>query len=362
MRLSSADHEILSEVLGRIYELQSLDDFIMTAMRGLPRLMDADLTGYNEVDYRGRRMLAVIDSPDAQRIYHRHQLQFEAQIQQNPLIAHYAKRHDGPRKISDFMSLAEWRATGVYQALYRHVGANYQIAVTLPLETPTIVAFAFNRNKSDFTERHRAILAYLQPHLTRAYENARKHTMLTGRLRRREDMLDELGAGWIDLDFDLRVTAATPLARECLAAFFSARTGDGDALPADLDVWARTHIDDVRGGAMPPPFVRHNASGRLILRLVAGADSGEASLLAERFIEASDPEALRDLGLTGRQAEVLYWLAQGKSNAEIAVILSISLRTVENHVASILPALGVANRTEAASRAMAHLMAANIRG
>jgi DNA-binding CsgD family transcriptional regulator len=362
MRLSSADHQVLSEVLGKLYELQGLDDFIMTAMRDLPPLVGADLAGYNEVDYGERRMFTIITSPEAQRLYHERQLRIEPLLHQNPLIAHYAGTSDGPRKISDFMSLAEWRGTEIYAMFYESFGINHQIAVTLTLRTPAIVAFAFTREKSDFTERHRAILAYLQPHLTRACENARAHTRLAGRLQRREDMLDDLGVGWFDLDPDLRIAASTPRARECLASFFGEPIKDGAPLPAKVNRWLAGHIDAARRGAMAPPFVAHNASGRLTLRLVASTDGAEASLVAERYLEDADPEALRELGLTARRAEVLYWLAQGKANAEIAVILSISLRTVENHVASVLAALGAANRTEAARTATAHMLAFGGRG
>ena len=53
--------------------------------------------------------------------------------------------------------------------------------------------------------------------------------------------------------------------------------------------------------------------------------------------------------LTSREREVLGWLARGKSNAEIAMILRISAATVGKHLEHIYPKLGVENRTAAAS-------------
>lgn len=56
------------------------------------------------------------------------------------------------------------------------------------------------------------------------------------------------------------------------------------------------------------------------------------------------PAALLTLGLTPRQAEVAYWVAQGKTNPEIAIILGASPRTIDKHMERILARLGVENR------------------
>jgi DNA-binding NarL/FixJ family response regulator len=58
------------------------------------------------------------------------------------------------------------------------------------------------------------------------------------------------------------------------------------------------------------------------------------------------------LGLTPRVAETLLWLAQGKTNGEIATILSNSESTVKKHVFEIFTKLGVETRTAASLRAL----------
>ena len=55
-----------------------------------------------------------------------------------------------------------------------------------------------------------------------------------------------------------------------------------------------------------------------------------------------------DLKFTERQRQVAAWLAQGKTNREIATILGIATRTVEKHVETLLRKLHVENRTAAA--------------
>jgi DNA-binding CsgD family transcriptional regulator len=58
-------------------------------------------------------------------------------------------------------------------------------------------------------------------------------------------------------------------------------------------------------------------------------------------------------GLTPREAEVLGWIARGRTNAEIARVLFISPHTVRKHVENIFEKLGVRTRTAAAASARA---------
>jgi DNA-binding NarL/FixJ family response regulator len=54
-------------------------------------------------------------------------------------------------------------------------------------------------------------------------------------------------------------------------------------------------------------------------------------------------------GLTGRQLEIVRLVAEGRTNAEIAATLVLSVRTVDHHVSAVLQKLGVASRREAAT-------------
>lgn len=58
------------------------------------------------------------------------------------------------------------------------------------------------------------------------------------------------------------------------------------------------------------------------------------------------------LGLTRREVEVLTWVSDGKTNAEIGQILGRSPRTVQKHLEHIFEKLGVETRTAAAVRAL----------
>jgi DNA-binding CsgD family transcriptional regulator len=67
-------------------------------------------------------------------------------------------------------------------------------------------------------------------------------------------------------------------------------------------------------------------------------------------VAAGSPGDARKLGLTDREAEVLYWMAQGKRDREIGVILDISHKTVGKHVEHILAKLGAETRGAAAAQ------------
>ena len=69
--------------------------------------------------------------------------------------------------------------------------------------------------------------------------------------------------------------------------------------------------------------------------------------LAVKLMQPQPAVAVLDQ-LTERETDVLRLLAQGQSNQEIAVNLSISTTTVRSHVSTILMKLGVSNRTQAA--------------
>lgn len=63
-------------------------------------------------------------------------------------------------------------------------------------------------------------------------------------------------------------------------------------------------------------------------------------------------QPLESLGISPREAEVLLWVAQGKSNADIAAILDLSLATVKRHVLHIFEKIGVENRSSAVLRSL----------
>jgi DNA-binding response OmpR family regulator len=87
-------------------------------------------------------------------------------------------------------------------------------------------------------------------------------------------------------------------------------------------------------------MVGRHSNGDQLIKLIDGNKPREAALLKEK------------LDLTEREAEVLFWIANGKTNREAAEILAMSPRTVNKHLEMIFPKLGVENRTAAAGVAL----------
>jgi DNA-binding NarL/FixJ family response regulator len=118
---------------------------------------------------------------------------------------------------------------------------------------------------------------------------------------------------------------------------------------------AKGEKDDLRSGM-------NLGADDYLTKPVANADLVRA---IETRLRRSEQHAKRDfkpdfssagpllkLGLTPRAAEALLWLAQGKTNSEIAAILGITESTVKKHVQEMFDKLGVETRSAAAVRAL----------
>jgi DNA-binding CsgD family transcriptional regulator len=81
----------------------------------------------------------------------------------------------------------------------------------------------------------------------------------------------------------------------------------------------------------------------------------EVGLLAAygaSFAEGKDIRSERDFELTDRELECLFWIAEGKTSDEIAVILGISRNTINNYITSVMRKTGTKTRSEAIAYAV----------
>ena len=102
----------------------------------------------------------------------------------------------------------------------------------------------------------------------------------------------------------------------------------------------RTLLYTTSEGALYASFIGESRPNEHLIRLSDDNSSDDEEILRKAF------------DLTGREAEVLLWITQGKSNRDVAAILACSPRTVNKHLEQIFQKLRVENRTAAAMLAM----------
>lgn len=96
---------------------------------------------------------------------------------------------------------------------------------------------------------------------------------------------------------------------------------------------------------------------RLAIRQAHQAEIATARSAGGFKPDFTSPTPLTSLGLTPREAEVLLWVAQGKSNGDVAIILNMAEKTVKKHMGNIFEKLGVEGRNAATLRALEVLSA-----
>jgi DNA-binding NarL/FixJ family response regulator len=118
---------------------------------------------------------------------------------------------------------------------------------------------------------------------------------------------------------------------------------------------ARGEKEDVRSGmnlGADDYLTKPVANADLVRAIEARLKRSEQQLRREFKPDFSSVEPLLKLGLTPRATETLLWLAQGKTNADIATILGITESTVKKHVQEIFEKLGIETRGAATVRAL----------
>jgi DNA-binding NarL/FixJ family response regulator len=166
-------------------------------------------------------------------------------------------------------------------------------------------------------------------------------------VRMAREGLDVSGHGVIVVDARGRVAWHSPLAQRWLQDIFSGSPEHAFA------AWVESSGVQADAGT-----VHHTGSdGRmLVARRVGWVGIGEAMWLLR--VETADEGAasrLATAALTPREAEVLSWIAKGKTNRDVGDILGLSPRTVNKHLEHVFEKLGVETRSAAAALASREL-------
>ncbi len=356
-RLSQRDLQAVLEYLRTTYETLDLDAFRRQAVAGLLDLVPSAFGSYNEIEPKTGRVRYVVEPSSA--LVPNLEPVFAQQIQEHPVLAHFISTRDGsPRKISDFLTRSEFHRLGLYNNVYRRTGVEYQMCLMihrLQRRPPVVAMIALDRDRGgpDYSERDRFLLSLLGPHLIGAYGNARAVSGI-------QRQASAAGMGCEAPEREIVVLGRdgpqtlSIRARRWLKECFGDDPLRDDLLPDLLQRWIRIQQASwQRGDTLPlprTPFVTERPGRRLSARLIPG--SPHDRLILEDEQTGIDHAALERLGLTPREAEVLRWVTEGKTNPEIGAILGTSPRTVGKHLERIYAKLDVNTRTAAAVRAL----------
>jgi len=274
---------------------------------------------------------------------------FKDYLREHPAIdAAYRKRLKSAVKVSDFVSLTRWRQTRLYNDVFRLRDQNYQLTFISAEQLPKL-AVSLNRASTDFTEEERSLLNLLRPHLIQAYRESRLFSYLNQATGISND-------GFIVVDRACRIRYVNARGLVLLKTFF----GDEPlhALPTRMSAWLHEKTRS-SSAAKPviPDLTLASDHRSLTIQTVPNSEGTEFRLLLRETVRSLDARPLQSLGLTCREAEVLLWLSQGKSNSEIAIILTTKVRTIAKHLERVFAKLMVENRTAAAHAAMEVLLA-----
>jgi DNA-binding CsgD family transcriptional regulator len=280
----------------------------------------------------------------------------------NPLVRWLAAdRSLRAWRLVDVASVAGMSGAGGEAPPWGTLPVRYQMVMRLASPDGRLHAAVLARGRAEFDDGERRRVELMWPHLVQRLRDARRAVRhgrgaAPGERGRAE-------RGIVLLDDDLQVLLATEQARLWLGEYFGAQTSMGLALPpvrpwlppAVLD-WVRRRVEGERLAMREPvidrdPLVCQRGDRCLVVDLVVDLGRGEHLLTLVEEALAAPTSALGGLGLTARETEVLSWVAQGKTNREIGMILGASERTVQKHLERVFQKLGVESRTAATLKA-----------
>ena len=316
------------------------------------QLVPIDRVSYNEVDRASGMVLTAHSlseppSPALVASLNRH-------IHEHPCFVHldHRRAHPPPLKVSDFLSQRQFRALGLYSEHFRLYKIHYQLGLNFAVTPQRRVSFGLNRGTRDFSEEDRLLITLLRKHLAAAYLRSQAAAEIEAELALRDAALASMEAALVLFDPAGEIVYRTVFAAELLERYD--RPDDAGGSPPQttpLLTWVRRQIagSGPELGGVARLAVERQGRQLTAVFTPAPREGGWHLLRLSEQSSAPTSRPLQSLGLGVRQADVLFWLARGKRNAEIALICKMHPTTVSTHLRQIFAKLGVETRTAAAA-------------
>lgn len=207
------------------------------------------------------------------------------------------------------------------------------------------VVMGFNAGGVDYITKPidvNALLARMKVHIANARVVQSTH-----------QALDRAGQYLFSVDGRGEIVWATPRVYQRFHQCGFGRAAELKQLSGELAGWLRHGPQP--GYQFTPACAKKDAGS--VVEFLASISAEEHLLrVVDNHTSTETVDRLRGhFNLTGREAEVLIWIAYGKTNREIGQILNMSPRTVNKHLEQIFRKLEVDNRTAAAAAAIRYL-------
>jgi DNA-binding CsgD family transcriptional regulator len=274
---------------------------------------------------------------------------------QSPYAYYLATQDASWKMTTDFMPMEDYRKLDFHRLALKPLGANYQLGGLLMLMDQTAHMITLHRTHTNFTEREREIVNMLHPHLVTSYINAIIHTRAGNSTAQIKAVMETAPGAYGCFDASGKVAWFQEKAEACLREFFPSEAMHQEFIPHRVQELV---LESMREGSTPKQLTQTKGDEILVICLGASPVGGWIMRL-ERKPRTPLPRFRPLPQLSKRKNEVAKWMVEGKRNAEIAAILSLSPRTVEKHVSEILTALNAENRASAILAAMEFCAGAN---
>ena len=197
-RLTDADARAVLTLIEDAWSLAGEHAFPRETLEALAQVIPCDEIGYCELDRLGRRVLDYVGTDEDDDTG-----EFWNIVDDHPLCRHQLAYADfSARRLSDVMSRRQLLSSRIYAEWFRPAGIEAELEAGIARSRAHTRTFVLGRASGDFSERDRAVLERVRPHLARIHEMTQLRRGLgsemdeLARLTARErDVLELVGAG-----------------------------------------------------------------------------------------------------------------------------------------------------------------------
>lgn len=231
--LSHRDTRAALAFLGDLAGCEAEAD-VSAHLRDLRSLVGADamILGTVERNGEGQPEISAEEDPSGWFDEKRREAFARWSHQQPLVVSHFGGLAPRAEKVSDFLSPRQWKGREIYNDFYRGAGLDWEIAVQIHASPRQIRCAAIQRSSGDFTERDRALLDLIGPHLRGAYARLAERALMASRIALLEQGLAVLSEPAPSRPSAAALAARLPLSpreAEVLARLVAGRTNAGIA-------------------------------------------------------------------------------------------------------------------------------------